>query len=285
MLSFDWLAGWGKFARLTRALASSRGVLQQLTPAVHKGENVHKHSRLAEVRSFTCLAAGCSIETNLLKMKVKPFFFICITAQKEAACDRMWWKHECHHWHTLYWEKESRVPPWKFLQWHQVTVPGRDLDVISVLLEKRFVQIQNCVMMNRSEELMDVMVSVRRSCRMTGTRHLCSDRPITWSLLVDLSETGTLNSAESSQLFILNQFFFFHCWRCECGSQVHWVPSDPLFCCFAASEAGLITDSFTFSWGTICSTDPWEEDKSPCNVLYRFSHLDPPIHKQCCRFS
>ncbi|XP_030580476.1 potassium voltage-gated channel subfamily H member 1-like isoform X2 [Archocentrus centrarchus] len=41
--------GWGKFARLTRALTSSRGVLQQLTPSVHKGENVHKHSRLAEV--------------------------------------------------------------------------------------------------------------------------------------------------------------------------------------------------------------------------------------------
>ncbi|XP_074485888.1 potassium voltage-gated channel subfamily H member 1b [Sebastes fasciatus] len=41
--------GWGKFARLTRALTSSRGVLQQLTPAVQKGENVHKHSRLAEV--------------------------------------------------------------------------------------------------------------------------------------------------------------------------------------------------------------------------------------------
>ncbi|XP_034045151.1 potassium voltage-gated channel subfamily H member 1b [Thalassophryne amazonica] len=41
--------GWGKFARLTRALTSSRGVLQQLAPAVHKGENVHKHSRLAEV--------------------------------------------------------------------------------------------------------------------------------------------------------------------------------------------------------------------------------------------
>ncbi|XP_053713705.1 potassium voltage-gated channel subfamily H member 1-like isoform X1 [Synchiropus splendidus] len=41
--------GWGKLARLTRALTSSRGVLQQLTPAVQKGENVHKHSRLAEV--------------------------------------------------------------------------------------------------------------------------------------------------------------------------------------------------------------------------------------------
>nr|XP_033795343.1 potassium voltage-gated channel subfamily H member 1 isoform X3 [Geotrypetes seraphini] len=41
--------GWGKLARLTRALTSSRGVLQQLAPTVHKGENVHKHSRLAEV--------------------------------------------------------------------------------------------------------------------------------------------------------------------------------------------------------------------------------------------
>ncbi|XP_038668112.1 potassium voltage-gated channel subfamily H member 1a isoform X2 [Scyliorhinus canicula] len=40
--------GWGKFARLTRALTSSRGVLQQLAPTVHKGESVHKHSRLAE---------------------------------------------------------------------------------------------------------------------------------------------------------------------------------------------------------------------------------------------
>ncbi|CAM4653235.1 unnamed protein product [Leuciscus chuanchicus] len=45
----DSSKGWGKFARLTRALTSSRGVLQQLTPTVHKGENVHKHSRLAEV--------------------------------------------------------------------------------------------------------------------------------------------------------------------------------------------------------------------------------------------
>ncbi|XP_066552550.1 potassium voltage-gated channel subfamily H member 1 [Amia ocellicauda] len=45
----DSSKGWGKFARLTRALTSSRGVLQQLAPTVHKGENVHKHSRLAEV--------------------------------------------------------------------------------------------------------------------------------------------------------------------------------------------------------------------------------------------
>ncbi|KAM8878077.1 voltage-gated delayed rectifier potassium channel KCNH1-like isoform 2-T4 [Spinachia spinachia] len=45
----DSVKGWGKFARLTRALTSSRGVLQQLAPAVQRGENVHKHSRLAEV--------------------------------------------------------------------------------------------------------------------------------------------------------------------------------------------------------------------------------------------
>ncbi|KAM4607052.1 potassium voltage-gated channel subfamily H member 1a [Polymixia lowei] len=45
----DSSKGWGKFARLTRALTSSRGVLQQLQPTVHRGENVHKHSRLAEV--------------------------------------------------------------------------------------------------------------------------------------------------------------------------------------------------------------------------------------------
>ncbi|XP_045082695.1 potassium voltage-gated channel subfamily H member 1-like isoform X1 [Coregonus clupeaformis] len=45
----DSVKGWGKFARLTRALTSSRGVLQQLAPTVQKGENVHKHSRLAEV--------------------------------------------------------------------------------------------------------------------------------------------------------------------------------------------------------------------------------------------
>ncbi|XP_027025865.2 potassium voltage-gated channel subfamily H member 1b [Tachysurus fulvidraco] len=45
----DSSKGWAKFARLTRALTSSRGVLQQLAPTVHKGENVHKHSRLAEV--------------------------------------------------------------------------------------------------------------------------------------------------------------------------------------------------------------------------------------------
>ncbi|XP_059841773.1 potassium voltage-gated channel subfamily H member 1a isoform X1 [Hypanus sabinus] len=45
----DSSKGWGKFARLTRALTSSRGVLQQLAPAVHKGESIHKHSRLAEV--------------------------------------------------------------------------------------------------------------------------------------------------------------------------------------------------------------------------------------------
>ncbi|TSK53639.1 Potassium voltage-gated channel subfamily H member 1 [Bagarius yarrelli] len=36
----DSSKGWAKFARLTRALTSSRGVLQQLAPTVHKGENV-----------------------------------------------------------------------------------------------------------------------------------------------------------------------------------------------------------------------------------------------------
>uniref|UniRef100_A0A672RRL5 Potassium voltage-gated channel subfamily H member 1-like n=1 Tax=Sinocyclocheilus grahami TaxID=75366 RepID=A0A672RRL5_SINGR len=50
----DSSKGWGKFARLTRALTSSRGVLQQLAPTVHKGENVHKHSRLAEVLQLGC---------------------------------------------------------------------------------------------------------------------------------------------------------------------------------------------------------------------------------------
>ncbi|KAG2467281.1 KCNH1 protein, partial [Polypterus senegalus] len=50
----DSSKGWGKFARLTRALTSSRGVLQQLAPTVHKGENVHKHSRLAEVGVSVC---------------------------------------------------------------------------------------------------------------------------------------------------------------------------------------------------------------------------------------
>lgn len=54
-------SGWSKFARLTRALTSSRGVLQQLAPSVHKGENVHKHSRLAEVRSC-----------ELCRMEVEP---------------------------------------------------------------------------------------------------------------------------------------------------------------------------------------------------------------------
>ncbi|KAL8168806.1 UNVERIFIED_CONTAM: Potassium voltage-gated channel subfamily H member 5 [Gekko kuhli] len=42
------IAGWTKFARLTRALTNSRSVLQQLTP-MNKAEVVHKHSRLAEV--------------------------------------------------------------------------------------------------------------------------------------------------------------------------------------------------------------------------------------------
>ncbi|XP_029608241.1 potassium voltage-gated channel subfamily H member 1 isoform X5 [Salmo trutta] len=53
--------GWGKFARLTRALTSSRGVLQQLQPTVHKGENVHKHSRLAEIYNLQVLQLGSDI--------------------------------------------------------------------------------------------------------------------------------------------------------------------------------------------------------------------------------
>ncbi|XP_069787305.1 potassium voltage-gated channel subfamily H member 1a [Narcine bancroftii] len=57
----DSSKGWGKFARLTRALTSSRGVLQQLAPTVHKGESVHKHSRLAEVRLLMVLQLGSDI--------------------------------------------------------------------------------------------------------------------------------------------------------------------------------------------------------------------------------
>ncbi|XP_028809509.1 potassium voltage-gated channel subfamily H member 5a isoform X2 [Denticeps clupeoides] len=41
------LAGWTKFARLTRALTNNRGTLQQLAP-MNKTEVSHKHSRLAE---------------------------------------------------------------------------------------------------------------------------------------------------------------------------------------------------------------------------------------------
>uniref|UniRef100_UPI0035902E01 potassium voltage-gated channel subfamily H member 1-like isoform X1 n=2 Tax=Myxine glutinosa TaxID=7769 RepID=UPI0035902E01 len=42
--------GWTKFARLTRALTSSRGgVVHHPPPSVHKGENLPKQSRLAEV--------------------------------------------------------------------------------------------------------------------------------------------------------------------------------------------------------------------------------------------
>lgn len=44
------LAGWNKFARLTRALTSnSRSNMQQLTPMNQVNEVSHKHSRLAEV--------------------------------------------------------------------------------------------------------------------------------------------------------------------------------------------------------------------------------------------
>ncbi|KPP78555.1 hypothetical protein Z043_101928 [Scleropages formosus] len=73
----DSSKGWGKFARLTRALTSSRGVLQQLQPTVHKGENVHKHSRLAEVGDRVLekqLDFGCEFLAELLNPSV-PFRF------------------------------------------------------------------------------------------------------------------------------------------------------------------------------------------------------------------
>ncbi|XP_032811814.2 voltage-gated delayed rectifier potassium channel KCNH1 isoform X2 [Petromyzon marinus] len=40
--------GWAKFARLTRALTSSRSALQQLAASAHRGENGHKPLRPAE---------------------------------------------------------------------------------------------------------------------------------------------------------------------------------------------------------------------------------------------
>lgn len=42
------LAGWTKFARLTRALTNNRNLVQQLAP-LSKAEVSHKPSRLAEV--------------------------------------------------------------------------------------------------------------------------------------------------------------------------------------------------------------------------------------------
>ncbi|XP_072293073.1 potassium voltage-gated channel subfamily H member 1a isoform X4 [Eucyclogobius newberryi] len=61
----DSSKGWGKFARLTRALTSSRGVIQQLQPTVHKGENVHKHSRLAEAVCF-CFSQVLQLGSDIL---------------------------------------------------------------------------------------------------------------------------------------------------------------------------------------------------------------------------
>ncbi|XP_056424199.1 potassium voltage-gated channel subfamily H member 1 isoform X9 [Hyla sarda] len=66
----DSSKGWGKLARLTRALTSSRGVLQQLAPTVHKGENVHKHSRLAEILRRQVLA-GRSLHDGLGRVEQK----------------------------------------------------------------------------------------------------------------------------------------------------------------------------------------------------------------------
>uniref|UniRef100_A0A8C1TCI6 Potassium voltage-gated channel, subfamily H (eag-related), member 1b n=1 Tax=Cyprinus carpio TaxID=7962 RepID=A0A8C1TCI6_CYPCA len=60
----DSSKGWGKFARLTRALTSSRGVLQQLAPTVHKGESVHKQSRLAEVNKHVCVCGYMCVCTK-----------------------------------------------------------------------------------------------------------------------------------------------------------------------------------------------------------------------------
>lgn len=79
-LAFFPKLGWGKFARLTRALTSSRGVLQQLQPTVHKGENVHKHSRLAEVErvpSVDHLASGHCLSHPLCRA------LLCYTFYKQ----------------------------------------------------------------------------------------------------------------------------------------------------------------------------------------------------------
>ena len=81
-----WSSGWGKFARLTRALTSSRGVLQQLQPTVHKGENVHKHSRLAEVRRIrVILFLYCELENKLDADKLWTVFEIRSTSRTYTA--------------------------------------------------------------------------------------------------------------------------------------------------------------------------------------------------------
>lgn len=90
--------GWGKFARLTRALTSSRGVLQQLAPSVQKGENVHKHSRLAEVRvdrahqpSFLG-ASGLVCRCGRGPLRAPSFLagtLVCLTLQT-VLCNLFW---------------------------------------------------------------------------------------------------------------------------------------------------------------------------------------------------
>lgn len=49
---YCFVAGWTKFARLTRALTNNRNTLQQLAP-IGKHEVSHKQSRLAEVSAST----------------------------------------------------------------------------------------------------------------------------------------------------------------------------------------------------------------------------------------
>lgn len=69
------VAGWTKFARLTRALTNSRGTLQQLTP-MNKTEVSHKHSRLAEVsvkkkkKKSTCWGLSIYFYTELMTFSV-----------------------------------------------------------------------------------------------------------------------------------------------------------------------------------------------------------------------
>ncbi len=46
-----FLAGWTKFARLTRALTNNKSTVQQLTPMSRTDITSHKHSRLVEVRT------------------------------------------------------------------------------------------------------------------------------------------------------------------------------------------------------------------------------------------
>ena len=80
-------AGWGKFARLTRALTSSRGVLQQLAPAVQQGENVHKHSRLAEVVFVTpSQVKPCIVCLQRDDMSVLQFHGVMVITHSNIWC-------------------------------------------------------------------------------------------------------------------------------------------------------------------------------------------------------